>query len=140
MASNLKDPEARSIVVCGAGIIGLTTSVRLLEAGYAATIVASHLPGDPLSIYYASAAAGAHHLSFAPDDDERLQMLDQRTFDVMWKEEEEEGEVSGLMRIVQHEYYGNEGERHIKFFESLPNVSVYKLICWSAVDVYCLIP
>ena len=115
--------EARSIMVCGAGIIGLTTSVRLLEAGYSVTIVASNLPGDPLSIHYTSAAAGAHHLSFAPDDNERLQALDRRTFDVMWKEEEE-GEASGLMRIVQHEYYGNENESHLKFFESLPNVSV----------------
>jgi len=120
-----KDLEARSILVCGAGIIGLTTSVRLLEAGYAVTILASYLPGDPLSIHYASAAAGAHHLSFAPDDDERLQLFDRRTFDVMWKEEEEEGEASGLMRIVHHEHYGNEDEKHLKFFESLPDVSLH---------------
>lgn len=114
---------SRPILVCGFGIIGLTTSIQLLQAGYAVVAVASHLPGDPLSALYASTAAGAHHLSFAADDDERQQRLDRRTFDVMWKEEEEQGDSSGLMRLTQHEFYGSEDERHISFFETLPDVS-----------------
>lgn len=62
-------------------------------------------------------------MSFAADDDERQQRLDRRTFDVMWKEEEEQGDSSGLMRLTQHEFYGSEDERHISFFETLPDVS-----------------
>lgn len=34
-----------------AGIIGLQTSVKLLEAGYDVTIVAKHLPGDTSTEY-----------------------------------------------------------------------------------------
>ncbi|KAG5651644.1 hypothetical protein H0H81_007954 [Sphagnurus paluster] len=115
----------RSVIICGFGIIGITTSIRLLEAGLSVTAVASHLPGDPLSAYYASSAAGAHHLSFAADDDQRQQNLDRLTFDVMWAEEEAQGESSGLMRITQREFYGSEGEKHISFFESLPDFTVY---------------
>ncbi|KAG6908922.1 hypothetical protein DXG01_002700 [Tephrocybe rancida] len=117
--------DKQSVVVCGLGIIGLTTSIRLLEAGYSVTGIASHLPGDPLSPFYASSSAGAHHLSFAADDDERQQTLDRRTFDVMWKEEEDEGESNGLMRLTQREFYGNEDEKHIAFFESLPDFTVH---------------
>ncbi|KAG6857067.1 hypothetical protein H0H87_010032 [Tephrocybe sp. NHM501043] len=113
------------VIVCGFGIIGLTTSIRLLEARFSVTVVASQLPGDPLSAYYASSSAGAHHLSFAADDDERQQALDRKTFDIMWKEEEDEGESSGIMKLTQREYYGSEGEKHIAFFESLPDFKVY---------------
>ncbi|KAF5375665.1 hypothetical protein D9615_009355 [Tricholomella constricta] len=115
---------SRSILVCGFGIVGLTTSIRLLEAGLKVTVVASHLPGDALSARYASSAAGAHHLSFAADHDTRQQALDRRTFDVMW-EEEIEGNSSGLMRLTQREFYGNEDEKHVAFFESLPDFKVY---------------
>lgn len=65
------------IVVLGAGIIGLTTAVRLLESplckerGHPVHIIADHLPNDPLDAKYASTIAGAHHLSFADDDDAR---------------------------------------------------------------------
>jgi D-amino-acid oxidase len=74
--------ETRPIVVLGAGVIGLTTAVRLLESasvrrrGIPVHILADHLPNDPLDAKYASTIAGAHHLSFADDDD-----LRQRTWD-----------------------------------------------------------
>ena len=42
-----------------AGVIGLTSAIRLLEANYDVTIVARDLPGD-LAIEYASPWAGAH--------------------------------------------------------------------------------
>lgn len=103
----------------------MTTAIRLLEAEYPVIIVASQIPGDALSPHYASSAAGAHHLSFAADDDKRQQGLDRRTFEVMWKEEEAEGDSSGLMRVAQHEFYGTEGEKHVIFFESLPDVSYF---------------
>jgi hypothetical protein len=74
--------DTRPIVVLGAGVIGLTTAVRLLESdsvrgrGIPVHILADHLPDDPLDAKYASTIAGAHHLSFADDDD-----LRQRTWD-----------------------------------------------------------
>lgn len=78
-----------AIVVLGAGIIGLTTAVRLLESplcssnngggGYDVHIIASHWPDDALDPRYASSAAGAHHLSFADDEDHRQRKWDRRS-------------------------------------------------------------
>lgn len=46
-----------------------------------------------------------------------------RTFEVMMKEEAEEGDASAILRLTQREFYGTEGEKHIEFFEGLPDVS-----------------
>lgn len=81
-ASGSAAPAPRPIVVLGAGIIGLTTAVRLLESPlhtklhHPIHVIAAHLPGDPLDAKYASTAAGAHHLSFADDEDERQRRWD----------------------------------------------------------------
>lgn len=73
----------QSAIVVGAGVVGLSTAVRLLEAGYKVDIVARDLPGDPLSIEYTSPWAGAHHVSVATGADMRLHEFDARTFKVM---------------------------------------------------------
>jgi D-amino-acid oxidase len=73
------------IVILGAGVIGLTSAVRLLESEPVRTrripvhILASHLPNDPLDAQYASTIAGAHHLSFADDADTRQARADRRS-------------------------------------------------------------
>lgn len=123
MSSTLK--PSRPILVVGFGVIGLTSAIRLLQAGYHVVAVGAHQPGDPLTAIYASTAAGAHHLSFAADDDLRQQALDKRTFDIMWEEEAEEGDASALMKLRQVEFYGSEGVKHIKFYESMPDFRVY---------------
>lgn len=72
----------RPIVILGAGVIGLTTAVRLLEAPlntHPVHIIADHLPADALNPRYASTIAGAHHLSFADDGDERQRRWDRRS-------------------------------------------------------------
>lgn len=77
--------QSRPIVVLGAGIIGLSTAVRLLESlpirrqGQAVHVVADHLPADPLDPMYASTIAGAHHLSFADDGDARQRRWDSKS-------------------------------------------------------------
>ncbi|KAL1739874.1 hypothetical protein HDZ31DRAFT_48613 [Schizophyllum fasciatum] len=113
------------VVVCGCGVIGLTSAIRLLQAGYGVTVIAKDLPGDPLHATYASSAAGAHHLSFADDDDLRQQTWDKRTFDVMMAEENTEGDASTILKLRQVEYYATEGQTHIKFFEQLPDFRVH---------------
>jgi glycine/D-amino acid oxidase-like deaminating enzyme len=78
----------RPIVVIGAGVIGLTTAITLLERGHGPVhVLASHLPSDPLDARYASSIAGAHHLSFADDNDERQSRWDWRSKDPrrMWQ-------------------------------------------------------
>ena len=72
----------RPIIVIGAGIIGLTTAIRLTESPlytqhhHPIHIIADHLHSDPLDPRYASTLAGAHHLSFADDNDERQRRWD----------------------------------------------------------------
>lgn len=124
-----QDPEKSPILVIGMGVIGLTTSIRLLQASHPVHIVATQIPTSPLDPTYCSSAAGAHHLSFAADDDERQRRLDMRTFEVMTKEEAEEGEASAILRLTQREYYGTEGEKHIEFFEGLPDVGFSLVFC-----------
>lgn len=111
-------------VVVGAGCVGLTTAVRLLEAGFPVLVIAEHLPSDPLTARYSSTAAGAHHLSFADNKDWRQRFLDQRTFDVFWNEstDPQVANKRGILRLTQTEYYVGD-EKHIRFLEQLPDVS-----------------
>ncbi|KAK6910406.1 D-aspartate oxidase [Kwoniella mangroviensis CBS 10435] len=122
-------PDAKPIVVIGAGVIGLTTAVRLIESPLYATskhpihILANHLPNDPLDPYYASTIAGAHHLSFADDHDTRQRMYDTRTFQVMYDEWKKEGEKTGLMLLKQTEYYVGT-DSHLKVYEDHPDFTI----------------
>jgi D-amino-acid oxidase len=70
-----------STITIGSGIIGLTTAIRLLQSqpNIPAHIIAERLPGDPIHPEYASTCAGAHHLSFAADGDERQSRWDRRS-------------------------------------------------------------
>ncbi|CED82248.1 d-aspartate oxidase [Phaffia rhodozyma] len=116
------------IVVLGCGIIGLTTAIRLIESQLNPNknvhILADHLPSDVLSAYYASTAAGAHHLSFADDGDERQRKWDRRTFEVMLTEWRMLGEQSGLMKITQTEYYDGD-EKHLAILEEHPDFVIH---------------
>jgi D-amino-acid oxidase len=46
-----------SVVVIGAGVIGLTTALLLQKKGYQVTIVAKYVPGD-MNIEYTSPYSG----------------------------------------------------------------------------------
>ncbi|KAL5533755.1 hypothetical protein ACEPAG_215 [Sanghuangporus baumii] len=95
-----------SVVVLGAGVVGLSTALKIQEKGYSVTIVAETFPDDKKNIRYTSPWAGAHHVSFAHGD-EKQQKIDRETFDVMWQMSEpgKDSEKS-FLRITQTEYYG----------------------------------
>ncbi|KZT31954.1 hypothetical protein SISSUDRAFT_1056108 [Sistotremastrum suecicum HHB10207 ss-3] len=57
-----------NVTVVGAGVVGLTTALKIQELGHHVTIVAETLPGDPKSIRYTSCWAGAHHVSATGDE------------------------------------------------------------------------
>ncbi|OCF32501.1 hypothetical protein I316_05929 [Kwoniella heveanensis BCC8398] len=122
------EPQLRPIVIIGAGVIGLTTAVRLVESSlYAESkhpihILANHLPSDPLDPKYASTIAGAHHLSFADDNDLRQRKWDSRTFQVMHDEWKREGEKTGLMVLKQTEYYVGT-DKHLRIYEDHPDLT-----------------
>ncbi|KAM0753537.1 DAO-domain-containing protein [Meredithblackwellia eburnea MCA 4105] len=114
------------VIVLGAGCVGLTTAIKLREKGFPVLVLAHHLPGDPLDPTYASPIAGAHHLSFADDNDWRQRHFDGTTFDYLWQESEDEQHAKeiGLMRLVQTEFY-SEGEKHLRFMEQMPNFRIH---------------
>jgi D-amino-acid oxidase len=71
----------RHVVVLGAGISGLQTSLSLLQHGHRVTIVAAHTPGD-FSPTYTSPWAGGHwrsHAGTSPSD-AALRGYDSRTY------------------------------------------------------------
>ncbi|KAJ6532688.1 D-amino-acid oxidase [Mycena vulgaris] len=54
-----------NIFVVGAGVVGLSTAIRALEAGFNVTIFAETFPGDMKTIKYTSCWAAANHISVA---------------------------------------------------------------------------
>jgi glycine/D-amino acid oxidase-like deaminating enzyme len=63
------EPAAASIVVVGAGVIGLTAALELRAHGHAVHVVARDMPHDAASTQFASPWAGANCVSYAADDD-----------------------------------------------------------------------
>ncbi|KAH8748058.1 hypothetical protein BGZ57DRAFT_1010850 [Hyaloscypha finlandica] len=71
----------KHVLVLGAGISGLQTSLSLLQRGHGVTIIASHTPGD-FSPSYTSPWAGGHwrsHAGTSPSDS-TLRSYDSRTY------------------------------------------------------------
>ncbi|OJT12710.1 D-amino-acid oxidase [Trametes pubescens] len=95
----------KKVVVIGAGVVGLTTAVKIQErGGYHVTIIAETLPTDPKNIKYTSIWAGAHHVSHACDD-ARQMAIDRETFDVMWELSAPGGDAEHcFFRIPQTDY------------------------------------
>jgi glycine/D-amino acid oxidase-like deaminating enzyme len=92
------------LTVLGAGCVGLTSAIEILKTGLPVLLLAHHFPEDQ-DPTFSSTAAGAHHLSFAANNDWRQRYLDLRTFERFWKDSEnaEEGEKIGIMRLTQTE-------------------------------------
>ncbi|KAJ3760170.1 D-amino-acid oxidase [Lentinula raphanica] len=136
--------EFKHILVLGAGVVGLTTAISILESSlkynYIVTILATHLPTDPKSISYTSHWAGAHHVSHATGTDANSSTsavehpdqlaIDQETFRTMWELSAQGNEAEKcFMRIEQVEYYheeipvdkdGGEVNHHLRWY---PDVS-----------------
>ncbi|OCK80214.1 nucleotide-binding domain-containing protein, partial [Lepidopterella palustris CBS 459.81] len=86
--------DKKLIVVIGAGVTGLQTSVSLLQAGYRVAIIGKHFPGDK-SIEYTSPWAGGHWRSHAGVADVEQQEWDTQTYQHWLNEiEREQNETS----------------------------------------------
>ncbi|KDR68348.1 hypothetical protein GALMADRAFT_256974 [Galerina marginata CBS 339.88] len=101
----------KEVVVLGAGVVGLTTALKLQqEEHYQVTIVSEVIPSDPKSIKYTSWWAGAHHVyNSIKKDDPNLYLFEQETFKVMWELSEPGSNAEeSFLRIPQTEYYYTE--------------------------------
>jgi len=99
-----------------AGVIGLTTALRLQELGSNhVTVIADILPSDPKSIRYTSRWAGAHHVFNPMNSDTKLHQLEKETFQILWALSAPGSETEEcFLRIPQTEY----------FFGDRPNATV----------------
>ncbi|KAK9760751.1 hypothetical protein K7432_014893 [Basidiobolus ranarum] len=91
-----------TVIVIGAGVIGLTSALVLQREGYKVHIVAAQLPGE-FHPDYTSPWAGANWHSFAEKNDLLQQEFDAKTLQ-KFKELEEIPEA-GIMSIVGRDYY-----------------------------------
>ncbi|KZT08039.1 D-amino-acid oxidase [Laetiporus sulphureus 93-53] len=96
----------KNIVVIGAGVVGLTTAVKIQEkGGFKVTIVAETFPTDAKSVRYTSPWAGAYQTVYTGTD-ERHRKLEKETFKVMWKMSAPGGDAEGcLRRLKSFDYF-----------------------------------
>jgi len=90
-----------------AGVIGLTTALRLQELGSNhVTVIADILPSDPKSIRYTSRWAGAHHVFNHRGSGAGLHQLENETFKKLWALSAPGSETEEcFLRIPQTEYF-----------------------------------
>ncbi|KAF8271887.1 D-amino-acid oxidase [Lactarius quietus] len=102
--ANKPEINGKNVVVIGAGVIGLSTAIKVQEKGpYSVTILAEAFPTDS-NILLSMATQGAHHVS-APTADLKQQKLERETFDIMWEMSAPGGEAEGcFLRAPQTEY------------------------------------
>ncbi|KAF9515143.1 hypothetical protein BS47DRAFT_1294356, partial [Hydnum rufescens UP504] len=115
------------IVVLGAGVIGLTSALKVQEAFNEANvcIVAETFPGDPKSIKYTSLWAGAHHVSTTTN--EWQSNLDRETFTTMWEMSAPGGPAeSCFLRLPQTEYFMDDKKLGKDCLHTMPNYRVLK--------------
>lgn len=69
----------KKVVVVGAGVLGLTSALELLQHGYDVSIIGRTIPGET-DAYYASPYAGANWFSFGNPDEHFLNNIDKASY------------------------------------------------------------
>ncbi|KAF8699015.1 hypothetical protein AX14_001037 [Amanita brunnescens Koide BX004] len=78
--------QVKEVVVLGAGVIGLTTAIKIQEtSGYKVTIVAEIFPTDTKNVRYASHFAGAQFVASASCHDLRQRRIEKDSYETFWE-------------------------------------------------------
>ncbi|CAO2655134.1 Nn.00g101980.m01.CDS01 [Neocucurbitaria sp. VM-36] len=122
----------KSIVIVGAGVIGLDVALLLAERGYGShiTVIAEHLPGDT-SINYTSPWAGANFSAISGGDANALRW-DKLGYGHMMKLAEEHGVEACISKTPSFEYWDETPSRtkidsmaeYLKDFNILPKSEI----------------
>ncbi|KIL62273.1 hypothetical protein M378DRAFT_800119 [Amanita muscaria Koide BX008] len=127
--------QSKQIIVVGAGVIGLSTAIKIQErGGYKVTVVAELFPTDPKDVRYTSNFAGAQFVAVASRDDLKQQQIERDTF-AEFQELSTPGSAAEhcFLRLQQTEFYAGKtmkipyyeeyaGYRALEKDELLPNV------------------
>ncbi|TEB29963.1 D-amino-acid oxidase [Coprinellus micaceus] len=127
MSNETKTPAQKPpIVVLGAGVIGLTTALRVQEQGkYDVAVVAETLPTDPLTIRYTSHWAGAHHVYSGRDPTTFQHKLEVDTFKKLWELSAHGTDTEKyFLRIDEAEYFHDEDGAATTPLKDMPNFRV----------------
>lgn len=105
----MSSSDTKHVVVLGAGVVGLTTAVKIQEAGgYQVTIIADVLPSDPKTITYTSQWAGAQHVSSVSKTDKKKQDFEKETWQIMW-DMAHDAKTQEMFLVTPTFYYFPEG-------------------------------
>lgn len=127
------------VVVLGGGVIGISTAIALLDhpdSPCNVTLIASDMPLLDIGFYtpgssqaapssFASAWAGAHHVSDAKDKQQLKR--DKDTFKVLQLLEEKKGfgkDNAALVWVYQTEYWEQKEDYNAEAIEWYPDVSM----------------
>ncbi|KAF5340298.1 hypothetical protein D9611_007863 [Ephemerocybe angulata] len=114
------------VVVLGAGVVGLTTALRIQTEGkYDVAIVAETLPTDPKSIRYTSQWAGAHHVYSGTDPTTFQHKLELETFKKLWEMSAPGSDSEEcFLRIEETEYFHEVSSAETTPLKDMPNFKV----------------
>ncbi|KAI9596748.1 hypothetical protein BDF19DRAFT_436649 [Syncephalis fuscata] len=99
-------PKQPEVLIIGAGVIGLTTALFLLEQGYRVSLVGEHLPGE-YHPDYTSPWAGAHWRTMAHSEDLLQREMDTYTLEKLTQLEAEVGRDAGIMFVDNEDNYSD---------------------------------
>ncbi|KAJ1962645.1 hypothetical protein IWQ62_003462 [Dispira parvispora] len=117
---NSSDSQSPTVVVLGAGVVGLTTALLLLQHGYKVTVVAQFLPGDSSVTHYTSPWAGANWRGWASEKDLDQQKAEMIGLIKLLRLADNHPE-STVYRAPAFEFYQQESDNHKPwFYESVP--------------------
>jgi len=116
--ANEPSVKKKKVIVLGAGVIGLTTALRIqVQGDYMVTVVSEIIPSDPSSIRYTSRWAGAHHVY----NEAKFHGLEETTFDIMWNMSKPGSDAEEcFLRQPQTQYY-RDATADVHMFEKMPN-------------------
>ncbi|KAF8632057.1 hypothetical protein AX15_002079 [Amanita polypyramis BW_CC] len=118
--------QRKEILVIGAGVIGLSTAIKIQEkGGYNVSIISEIFPTDPKDTRYTSHFAGAQFVSSASTrDDIRQRRIEKESYDVFQRLSEPGGATEQyFLRLQQTEFYSGKNFK-LPYYEEFPGYRV----------------
>ncbi|TEB22631.1 D-amino-acid oxidase [Coprinellus micaceus] len=118
----MADPRPFVIVV-GAGVLGLTTAVRLQKSSrFQVALVGEVLPSDPINIRWTTGLTNSIFVHSNHQEDQWMHRVEQESFDHLWAMSEPQSDSAYCFTCYQHQEYRSlpiQPNRTLPLFASL---------------------